>query len=432
MNKGTIYNLLAIVVVATTILPGVGRAQDTFAGAAIGVGLTKLGNAVEKAVQQAVGGGLMLEVQAGGQVTTAIQQARTAFDHEATLQWSQLNAAERNTLSSVASIANEFVDKTYKNATELEARAQAVVHVLPFAHNFPQVFAYGPAWAEQKTPSGVHLSVRGDFVDVLRPNYDATVTVGGKEIKNHLKTSQQIGFDIPTTILDVRPSEPVENVLRLRIPYQTGFIVHSQKWAELVVPLMILPDSLGDIVFTTNTRDPSIERHSVTSPEMGQESSDDDIKCGGEHADLAIHTWAPEPGWRVMPETVNWNVTWSQGRQGNGQDWWLERNCSNGSTACLCISTEHHGPGTSGKVHFRISFTEERDVVLDHASQNKVSLHWGESRVVEVPQGATWRGAYVRWDGKRQEFIGGYSDEFVHVSQMGNAVTVKAAPFIGQ
>jgi hypothetical protein len=111
------------------------------------------------------------------------------------------------------------------------------------------------------------------------------------------------------------------------------------------------------------------------------------------------------------------------------QDYWLDRNCSTLLVACLCVSTEHHGAGTSGKVHFRINFYEETDVITHTTTPNKLKIGWGESRVVQIPTGATWTGTYISFDGKRHDFAGPYQDDFILVSQTANLVTVTTAPF---
>ena len=108
----------------------------------------------------------------------------------------------------------------------------------------------------------------------------------------------------------------------------------------------------------------------------------DDIKDGGEHADLAIHKWYPDPGWRVIPNTVKVKrpLDWSQGEEGVEKDWWFStRNPSTVNEAVVCANTEHHGLGTSGKIHFRIMFTEERDVTKLVSSTRDVAIGWGRT-----------------------------------------------------
>src|ERR1700730_17850126 len=156
---------------------------------------------------------------------------------------------------------------------------------------------------------------------------------------------------------------------------------------------------------------------------------DDDIKDGGEHGDLAIHTWPPDPGFQVVPGTVHYQITWSQGKEGVDQDWWFSRNLSTPNQAVLAFSTEHHRFGTSGKIHFKIQFTEEKaTTVSTTATIGPTELPFGSSKVFEVPPGANWKGTLDLFNGKSFDFAGPFINDYVRVGVAGNMITVHAIP----
>ena len=141
---------------------------DPFGGAFIGVGLGRLAEAIQRAVEMAIAGGQILEVQAGGQISVLLQQAQATFQQQADLTWQQINAQEQQILGSTASLADEFLKRTYKSLDELMARVQVTMHTLPFAGTFPQVYRSEPTWTPQRPGHPIRVKFAGDFVDVLR------------------------------------------------------------------------------------------------------------------------------------------------------------------------------------------------------------------------------------------------------------------------
>ena len=428
------HNFMVLVAAAAFAAPGLARADwgSAVGGLAVGAGLDKLGNDIKEAIDNAAANGQLLEAQAGGQVYIAIQQAKETYNSELDLTIYKLSAEEQNSLNSIASVALDFENKTYKDLSSLNAQVRSVIHDLPFSNTFPQVLSYGPAFLEVSPVNGdVHVILDGDFYDSLRDGYLPTLRINGKTLPAALRTSTQLGFDIPKSEFPARPDALTVSYTTVDIPYRAKkFIIFPVKEISSVsLAMATLPKTPGAVRLDLTTTYPGTATQTKESQEMAQESADDDIKCGGEHADLAIHFSYPDTGWAVVPDSTQLNVTWSQGQQGIGQDWWLERTCSTATAACVCMSTEHHGAGTSGKVHFRIVYTEEKPVEKSTTSSQNVDIGWEESRTFTLPAGATWQIQYDRFDGKSMQIAGVYQDAFVKVSQIGNKVTVNTAPF---
>ncbi|CAM2179383.1 hypothetical protein [Burkholderia cepacia] len=429
--KQTLTVLVPLVAFAA---PGIARADwgSAVGGLAIGVGLDKLGNDVKDAISNAAANGQLLEAQAGGQVYIAIQQAKETYNSELDLTIDKVSGPEQNSLNSIASIATDFENKTYKDLSSLNSQVRSTIHDLPFTNSFPQVLSYGPAFLEPSPPSGtVHLTLDGDFYDSLRSDYLPTLSINGKSISATLRTSTQLGFDIPKSEFAAKPDALTVSYAIVNIPYSTKtfLIFPSKRNSSVSLAMATLPKAPGTVRLDITTTSPGMAKQTKVSPEMSQESADDDIKCGGEHAELAVHFSTPDSGWAVVPDSTQWQVTWDQGNQGKGQDWWLERTCSTPTLACVCVSTEHHAWGTSGKVHFKILYTEEQSIVNSKTTSQNIDIGWNEMRTVTIPAGATWQLQYNRFDGKQMQVAGVYGDAFVKVSQTANRVTVSTAPF---
>ncbi|CAB3773909.1 MULTISPECIES: hypothetical protein [Burkholderia] len=420
--------------IAILAVPGLAQADwgSAVGGLAIGVGLDKLGNDIKEAISNAAANGEILEAQAGGQVYIAIQQAKETYNSELDLTIDKLSGTEQNALNSIASEATDFENKTYKDLSSLNTQVRSSIHDLPFSHSFPQVLDYGPAFLDVNPANGVvHLVLDGDFYDALREGYTPILNVNNKSFPATLRTSAQLGFDIDKSEFAAQPNALTISYATVNIPYATQKLLFFPAIGTSSVSLAVatLPKTPGTIEFDLTTTSPGTARQTKVSPEMSQESAEDDIKCGGEHADLAVHFSYPDSGWAVIPDSTQLQVTWDQGKQGTGQDWWLERTCSTATVACVCMSTEHHGAGTSGKVHFKIVYTEEQSIVNSTTTPQNIDIGWDESRTVTLPAGATWQIQYDRYDGKKQQIAGVYGDAFLKVRQVGNQVTMSTAPF---
>jgi hypothetical protein len=429
-------SLYAIVLVSIIAFSGPTRA-DPLGGLALGVGLDKLGNSIKDAVSSAIGGGQILEVQGGGQVSLAIQQAKIAYADDLNLTYDKLSAAEQQAITNIFSNAMVFENKTYKDIKDVEKSAQVAIDALPLSKTFPLMSRLVPTYAEQTGAKTISVQVEGNFVDVVKRGFDATLTVNAHQIVNTNKTNSLLVFDIPTAILNHADNHVSPNTLTLSIPYvkpgALGFLnidwFSTKDAATFLLPLMTLPKTFGTIAVTSQVTKPGTVTKPISSPEQQQESVDDDIKCGGEHGDLAVHTWPVDPGWQIIPASTHAQVTWSQGKQGQDGDWWIQSNCSSATALCFCVSTEHHRTGTSGKVHFKMVATEQQQTNVTQSRTDVIPIGWGDSKVYQLPDGGTvWTGSYTRFDNKVIQFAGTYSDAFLTVTQTGSVISFRSQP----
>ena len=85
-------------------------------------------------------------------------------------------------------------------------------------------------------------------------------------------------------------------------------------------------------------------------------------------------------------------MIWAEG------DWSDFGNRSNVASAAWSIATRHHGFGTSGKIHFRLLWTEYQDRSVHVPSEQSAHLDWGSSRRFDVPSGGTWSARYTDFE----------------------------------
>lgn len=433
-------------------------------GIGLGIGLTQFASKLSDLLSQAQAAGQILEVEAGGQIATAIDQARNAYSNELNLTIDKVSAKARETFNTLQSIMNDFEHHVYTDARDITRRANGVIHNLPFTKHFPQLFGWTPTYttqaattvqlrarnwnmpknsmttqtADRKTNLAVAqaadneniiLALDGDFYDLPRKRFDATIEVNSFKATNATKTNTDITFEIPKSALVSSSNAVKYNYVKIEIPYRKSFLLFffKKQKAEFKVPIVTLPKNIGTLQITTTTHTPSVLRQSFSSSERVQRSDDDDIICGGEHADLAIHCTPPDAGWRVVPSTVSYHMIRSEGQEGN--DWFFcGTDHSNLANACVSFSTRHKVFGTSGKLWFNIIYTAEKDVVTDQPQTTTIDINWEGNKVFEVPNGATWTGKFTQFDGKVLTFGGPLNNTYLKVTQNINLITFQTIP----
>jgi hypothetical protein len=432
MRRNRVMVFIVLYLFSAGIVP-VASAQDPLGGLALGLGLDNFAKQLQTLIDKAVGGGMILEIGAGGQISLAISQAKAAYEADLALTYDKLNSGERQTINSLSSLLSDVEKKTYKDVADLEGRALAISHSLPFSKSLPRMFSYEPTFAPQTSSANtVPVRFEGDFTDLVRRGLEpsAVINGNGKPIGSLAKNNSFMTFELPFQSLNSAPDKVVTNYLQVHVPYKEKcyLLLTCDRTAEFRVPITTLPSGAGVVTINYKTTKPGTDTRTFMSGEMRQESVDDDIKCGGEHADLAIHTVNPDPGYTLDPNTVTYHMNWSQGKEGRDGDWWLERNCSSPTTACLCFSTEHHRAGTSGKIHFTMSFRESKPINVSVPGSQSVTLKWGDNQVVEIPVGATWTGSFTRFDGKTVSFAGPFSDTYGTITQNANVINLRTIP----
>jgi hypothetical protein len=430
-----------------------------------GAELLMLASKVSDLISQAQAAGQILEIEAGGQILTAIDQAKQAYEKELELTIDRLTVAARNAYNSLRSLVEDFERKAYADARDLARRAAALMHSLPFSKHIPQIFSWTPTYTTQppterqlrsrywRLPSNVLsmssddrirriadyqrseddkiiVSVDGDFYDLPRKDYDATIKFNRCSAVNSTKTNTTVTFEIPKTCLDSLENAVRYNYATVTIPYRKRvFLFFGKKvFSEFKISIITLPRRIGRLEITTTVMVPSVIRQSFKSSERVQRSDDDDIICGGEHADLALHCTPADPGWRIVPSTVGYHMIRSEGDEGN--DWYYcGTDHSTLGTACVSFSTRHKNWGTSGKLWFNITYVAEKDVLVAQPETTPIDINWEGMKVFELPNSATWRARFTQFDGRVIEFGGPLSNNpYLKVSQNMNLITFQAIP----
>jgi hypothetical protein len=422
-----------------------------------GAALLMLASKVSDLISQAQAAGQILEIEAGGQILTAIDQVKQAYEKELKLTINELHLQARQHYASLESLVRELEQKTYQDARDLARRAAALMHSLPLSKHIPQIFSWTPTYVTQPVtklqlrsrywglPPGIKsgdvasyqkvvddkiiVTLDGDFYDLPRKNYDATIKINRCVATNAQKTNILITFEISKDCLEYNDNAVRYNYATVTIPYQKKvFLFFGKKVvSEFKIAIVTLPKRIGKLEITTTVMVPTVIRQWFESSERVQRSDDDDIICGGEHADLALHCTPPDAGWRVVPSNVTYRMVRSEGEEGN--DWYFcGTDHTNLGNACVSFSTRHKNWGTSGKLWFNIRYLAEKDSLVAQQQTTEIPITWEAMKVFEIPVSASWTGKFVQFDGREIQFGGPVNTTYLKVTQNMSLLTFKTVP----
>lgn len=387
-------------------------------GAAFGIALDRLTDRVSDLIRQAENSGNIVVVQAGGQVALAIQNAKTAYRSELDLTVDRLNSAQKSLLDDLASKITAIEQQIVSDMQDIINRGQTAFNIIPLSNKLPQVSGYTPIYcALNPFDLNLRVDIAGNFYDLSREDYDANLLFNGHVYKSRIKTTARLMFEIPLSEIQNTATSLTANYITVEIPYKEGWwIFGSKEKSTFKLMITTLPETAGKVNYTTIRNVPDVERQSNRSTNMTQESDRDDIRD-------RQHCWQASSGWRIIPSSVWRVVTWEQGDEGNDRDWWWNNNTSTLQNACWTLTTIKRRFGTSGKVHFYLTFDEERDIMREEKTETEIPLTWGTIKVENFPVGGAWKAVYTQFNGKQIDISIPFNNPFLKVSTSGNQVS---------
>lgn len=379
---------------------------------AFAIGVNSLFDRVTQAIQQAEQAGLVLEVNAGAQILNLLTQAQLAYEKELKSTSQQLTSQQQQLISSIdgmiSNLQNNIIDG-------LEKSIQQTANTIPFSKTFPQVHTY-TGYMVTPGNGNVFVTVKGNFFDIGTKTYDSYIRIGNKSFKNTIKTTQSIVFAVPKT--EFVTNKFINYVpAKVEIPYKKSILLFfkKKKQADFLVNYVVLPPSPGtyDLIYTT------MEDKRETAQDFCQglvwDSSQDDYE--------AIQGCHMADGWICDVKTVTYDLTREEGRK--GKDWYDKGNASTLTYVGWKFKTLHKGLGTSGKLTVTIKYEKYRytKIPLEHiVSKN---INWGEQKVETIPNGATWKLIYHRFDGNDFEIASSdESNAYFKVKVTANQITI--------
>jgi hypothetical protein len=379
---------------------------------------TKLGGLIEKARNA----GEVLAVSAGNQVGLAIEWAKVAYAQSLDLTFDQIKDAKKQLLDDLSTEIGYIEHHALAELKAIADQGSIALNTLPLSNHFPQLGRVLPAYVARSTSREVALDLFGNFFDAGRSGYSPTLQVAGRSYAPAGSGTLHLLFRVPR---DAFPHD--EGQLhyvdgQLTVPYAKHVLfVPVKEKATFQVSFVSLPKHAGKFRFFTSRTEMRTKTQSNRGPTHIQESSDDDIPDPIGSGYVWIDS--PTPDWFVDPTSVKLNVESAEG------DWKNFGNRSNTAGAAWSIATVHHGFGTSGKVHFFLSWAEHRSDIIQIPAEEDADLEWGSSRIFSVPRGGTWTAKYIDFKGSTFDINGPtFENPYIRIMTSGDSVNVVTVP----
>ncbi|MCI0391748.1 MAG: hypothetical protein MOB07_23640 [Acidobacteria bacterium] len=352
---------------------------------------------------------LVLGAQVAAEISLARQQLHTELDYQRE-RWSEAaNALVNNITESISNLENQ----AFGQAQDLINQAQLIAISLPFADKSPHVRAFSPI-VSFRPPSGVDdlvFTVAGVFPDVGKEGYDPTLTLdltsgSARTPKKYPASSANAflaQFHVPQTDLAFPTGSAARSIqAHVNIPYRKrcALLFNCKRESSFPVLIGLLPRSPGNLHVSFSTTTEEYETKMATSHVMHQDASRGDDRNHPQ-------TFAPDPGYEIIPESVRITVLGANG------DWSLGGNCSTRTAACWQVTTvQHHclaficPQGHDGAVNFRLSFAEKTLVTKVQNGQKDIPIAWNQTSLYTFPsQGAlTWTATYTDFNNRSVSF----------------------------
>jgi hypothetical protein len=310
----------------------------------------------------------------------------------------------------------------------LAYEAKAVIHSLPL-DNRPKVTAFFPTFvAPSNREFNVLIKCVGNFPVLSNSKVKPTLMFNQKEY-TAIHTQPEIAFSIPLHELFPEDGNSEHGIrtasFDVKIPYdESWFWAHfwsSESFYHYQGSICLLPKSPGKITIHYTQMREVDEFDTITTGERIQNSRE--IGGGGVgHSQIENpHSLKTKLGWKIVPETVNFDLIESKGKKENSESrknrW--HRHEVTPEQATYLVTTHTYDPiKHCGKIRFRISADVTRTHLVKETTTEEHILKWGESKAIDESNGS-WVVHFDSFDGLHNETSGYGKSRFFRVEPSG-------------
>ncbi|HUD01770.1 MAG TPA: hypothetical protein VMR37_05550, partial [Rhabdochlamydiaceae bacterium] len=323
---------------------------------------------------------------------------------------------------------------------QMAYEAKAIFNSLPFVDNRPKLTAFFPTFvAPSSREFGILIKCVGNFPALPRSKVKPILHFNGTEYPS-IRNQPDIAFSIPLHDLFPLGGSSVHGIrsasFDVTIPYQDSWFWNtfwpSQPFYHYQGSVYLLPESPGKITIHYTRMREDVERDTIKSDEFKQNSRG--IHRGGEGKTMTKpHTLQAKPGWKIVPESVQFHVIDSRGEREHLDTFknkW-EKHLVTPEQATYLVTTHYYGADGgkhAGKIRFKISADIVRTHPVTETIKKEYALKWGETMAIDESKGS-WVIHFDSFDGFHHEVPGYGGCRFLRVQSFGGKpVIVMDAP----
>jgi hypothetical protein len=371
-------------------------------------------------------------------IDLSLQNIRNIYREEMDQTVEKIDKKAQTILATVDRIVHAWSKELINpQMQQLAYEAKATFNSLPFVKGRPVLSAFFPVFvAPSKRQSDILIKCVGNFPSLPESKDKPTLHFKGREYTSS-GNQPHIEFSIPLFDLFPKAGNSNHGIRRasfdVKIPYASeslsSFLWPSQRTSEYQGSIYLLPEFPGKITIHYTKMKDQAESDTITSDEYIQNSRS--FGVGGEGRTFTkLYTLQTRPGWKIVPESVRFNVISSKGNREQSSTfknrWELHQ--ANFDQFSYMVTTHKYAPKNHcGKIRFKLSATISRPIPIKENTHEEHWLKWGESRVIDESKGS-WVVHFESFDGIRNEVPGYGISRFFKVQPFGGRPVLSIDP----
>ncbi len=363
-------------------------------------------------------------------IDLSLDGIRNAYESQMHLTVDKVDQKAQVLLASVDKIIHNWNEKLLSPEMQrLAYEAKAVIQSLPVIDTRPKVTAFFPTFvAPSDREFNVLIKCVGSF-PVLSNSEARPILVFNQKEYPAIHSQPEIAFSIPLHELFPLDGNSAHGIrtasFDVKIPYDENWfwsiLWPSKSFYHYQGSICLLPKSPGKITIHYTRMREVEERETITTSEYIQNSRE--ISGGGAGHSLVKqpHSLKTKPGWKIVPDTVQFHVIESKGNAESSEArknrWQLHEITPEQAT--YLVTTHTYDPiEHCGKIRFKISADIARKYLVKETTLDVHVKKWGESIVIDESKGS-WVIHFDSFDGLHNEISGYGKSRFFRVEPSG-------------
>lgn len=391
----------------------------------------KVKDTMNDIIDHAEAAAIQVEMQAGKEIASAIENAKNAYQAELLLTVDKVSEACKERLNQLDTMVQVFEKQAVDEVQDLMKQVQQFINTLPFTKTQPQLTSVDHNFAVEGD-TNLSITFTGNFPSSADPAYPPTLTFDNTELELVNSGTQSLTFGgsfdqiFPptdgesTSVYSWKVGKlnvPFDNTSNLpwydKLPWKTYVANYTYNVLQTALPL-----SPGKItaVYTQQINIPE-NKHFVSGQIVADGTK--------EHVAITIGKIPAEPSYQIVVGSQTLVIDAETG----------ETKSRNATISEATVSEVGYSAAAlwGSSIRFHIEFDETKNTPATKPNEVTVNIKFGESAAlaVESPeQGRLTNITFDSFDGKHNEFGTGtdLSNRYIQILNQGDNVIVKATP----
>jgi hypothetical protein len=219
--------------------------------------LDKVNHTIEDAIQTGESSALDVELEAGREISLAIEGAKNAFEKELKETTDKISLTAKKALDQLSTIVDKFEKGNAEAIADIRTSTQQVVNSLPFTSKQPQVTAITPKALLPGSTEQAVMRFTGNFFYAANKGFTPVLTLSDRVCTLTSSTTQQLEFAVDADLIKNDQTDKFARLSgNLQVFWDNGWVFSNKAECSYQIGVNILPASPGKItVEYTSSKD---------------------------------------------------------------------------------------------------------------------------------------------------------------------------------